>query len=54
MGGEKRKFINSLVSAKGVKLDNIENISEEILNFFKKLYNKPSSGHPFLERVLLG
>ena len=40
-GRRSRKFIKSLISEKGVTLSNIEVISEEIVNFFGKLYSKP-------------
>ena len=36
-----RKFIKSLISKRGETLSNIEVISEEIVNFFGKLYSKP-------------
>ena len=62
-GRRKRKFINSLESKKGLILNNMEVILEEILNFFGKLYSKPAGiswrlegleWSPILERVLLG
>ncbi|KAL6335916.1 hypothetical protein AAG906_003541 [Vitis piasezkii] len=40
-GRRSRKFIESLISERGVTLSNIEVISEEIVNFFGKLYSKP-------------
>ena len=40
-GRGSRKFIKSLISERGVTLSNIEDISEEIVNFFGKLYSKP-------------
>ncbi|KAJ9685197.1 hypothetical protein PVL29_017290 [Vitis rotundifolia] len=40
-GRRSRKFIKSLISKRGVTLSNIEVISEEIVNFFGKLYSKP-------------
>ena len=40
-GRRSRKFIKSLISERGVTLSNIEVISEEIVNFFGKLYSKP-------------
>ncbi|RVX05721.1 Transposon TX1 uncharacterized 149 kDa protein [Vitis vinifera] len=36
-----RKFIKSLISERGETLNNIEDISEEIVNFFGNLYSKP-------------
>lgn len=35
-----RKYIKSLEN-KGVRLDNIDSISKEILHFFRKLYERP-------------
>ena len=40
-GRRSTKFIKSLISEKGETLSNIEVISEEIVNFFGKLYSKP-------------
>ena len=40
-GRRSRKFIKFLISERGVTLSNIEVISEEIVNFFGKLYSKP-------------
>ena len=40
-GRRSRKFIKSLISERGETLSNIEVISEEIVNFFGKLYSKP-------------
>ena len=39
-GRRNKKFIKSLVSEEGVTLSNIEIISGEIVNFFRKLYSK--------------
>ncbi|RVW35158.1 Transposon TX1 uncharacterized 149 kDa protein [Vitis vinifera] len=39
-GRRSGKFIKSLISERGVTLSNIEVISEEIVNFFGKLYSK--------------
>ena len=39
-GRRSRKFIKSLISERGETLSNIEVISEEIVNFFGKLYSK--------------
>lgn len=36
-----KKFIKFLESEEGVALSNIEIISEEIVNIFRKLYSKP-------------
>ncbi|RVW27818.1 hypothetical protein CK203_107068 [Vitis vinifera] len=41
IGRRSRKFIKSLISERGETLSNIEVISEEIVNFFGKLYSKP-------------
>ncbi|RVW60988.1 putative ribonuclease H protein [Vitis vinifera] len=41
IGRRSRKFIKSLISKRGETLSNIEVISEEIVNFFGKLYSKP-------------
>ncbi|RVW54885.1 Transposon TX1 uncharacterized 149 kDa protein [Vitis vinifera] len=40
-GRKSRKFIKSLISERGETLNNIEVISEEIVNFFGNLYSKP-------------
>ncbi|WKA09802.1 hypothetical protein VitviT2T_027421 [Vitis vinifera] len=40
-GRRSRKFIKSLISEMGETLNNIEIISEEIVNFFGNLYSKP-------------
>ncbi|RVW25910.1 putative mitochondrial protein [Vitis vinifera] len=40
-GRRSKKFIKSLISEKGETLNNIEIISEEIVNFFRNLYSKP-------------
>ncbi|KAL6334623.1 hypothetical protein AAG906_019476 [Vitis piasezkii] len=40
-GKRSRKFIKSLISERGETLNNIEVISEEIVNFFGNLYSKP-------------
>ena len=40
-GRRSRKFIKSLISERGETLNNIEVISEEIVNFFGNLYSKP-------------
>ncbi|RVW97045.1 Transposon TX1 uncharacterized 149 kDa protein [Vitis vinifera] len=40
-GRKSRKFIKSLISERGETLNNIEDISEEIVNFFGNLYSKP-------------
>ena len=40
-GRRSRKFIKSLISERGETLNNIEIISEEIVNFFGNLYSKP-------------
>ncbi|RVX16773.1 LINE-1 retrotransposable element ORF2 protein [Vitis vinifera] len=40
-GRRSRKFIKSLISERGKTLNNIEIISEEIVNFFRNLYSKP-------------
>ena len=40
-GRRSRKFIKSLISERGETLNNIEDISEEIVNFFGNLYSKP-------------
>ena len=40
-GRRSGKFIKSLISERWVTLSNIEVISEEIVNFFGKLYSKP-------------
>ena len=42
-GRRSRKFIKSLISERGETLNNIEIISEEIVNFFGNLYSKPES-----------
>ena len=39
-GRQNRNFIKSLVWEEGVILDNIGNISEEIVHFLGKLYSK--------------
>ena len=39
-GRRKRKFINSLMSEEGENLRSSDDISEEIMNFFGKLYSK--------------
>ncbi|KAL6348507.1 hypothetical protein AAG906_009967 [Vitis piasezkii] len=40
-GRRSRKFIKSLISERGETLNNIEDIFEEIVNFFGNLYSKP-------------
>ncbi|RVW78875.1 LINE-1 retrotransposable element ORF2 protein [Vitis vinifera] len=40
-GRRSRKYIKSLISERGETLNNIEVISEEIVNFFGNLYSKP-------------
>ncbi|RVX13392.1 Transposon TX1 uncharacterized 149 kDa protein [Vitis vinifera] len=40
-GRRSRKFIKSMMSERGETLNNIEVISEEIVNFFRNLYSKP-------------
>ncbi|RVW96808.1 Transposon TX1 uncharacterized 149 kDa protein [Vitis vinifera] len=40
-GRRSRKFIKSLISERGETLNNIEDIYEEIVNFFGNLYSKP-------------
>ena len=40
-GRRSRKFIKSLIFEREETLSNIEVISEEIVNFFGKLYSKP-------------
>ena len=44
-----KKFIKLLVSKEGVILDNIENIMEEMMHLFGKLYSKPLGGFWRLE-----
>ena len=60
-GRWRRKLINSFESKEGVILDNLDNISEEILGFFSENFTpnlqvihgkwKAYSGHLFLEKV---
>ena len=40
-GRRNRKFIKILENDRGLVLDNIDSISEEILHFFEKLYSSP-------------
>ena len=40
-GRQNRKFIKILENDRGLVLDNIDSISEEILHFFEKLYSSP-------------
>ena len=50
-GRRSRKFIKSLISERGVTLSNIKIISEEIVNFFRKLYSKPEGASWRVERL---
>ena len=50
-GRRSRKFIKSLISEREVTLSNIEVISEEIVNFFGKLYSKPEGASWRVEGV---
>ncbi|KAJ9680549.1 hypothetical protein PVL29_019768 [Vitis rotundifolia] len=50
-GRRSRKFIKSLISERGETLSNIEVISEEIVNFFGKLYSKPEGDSWRIEGV---
>ncbi|RVW99804.1 putative ribonuclease H protein [Vitis vinifera] len=50
-GRRSRKFIKSLISERGVTLSNIKIISEEIVNFFRKLYSKPEGASWRVESI---
>ncbi|RVW50795.1 hypothetical protein CK203_076874 [Vitis vinifera] len=50
-GRQNRKFIKSLISERKVTLSNIKVISEEIVNFFGKLYSKPKGASWRIEGV---
>ncbi|RVW80650.1 hypothetical protein CK203_044356 [Vitis vinifera] len=51
-GRRSRKFIKSLIFERGETLNNIEIISEEIVNFFGNLYSKPEGLIGRLRKVL--
>ena len=50
-GRRKKKFIKSLVAEEGENLSGSDDISEEILKYFRRLYTKPIRNSWKLERL---